>query len=418
MITSNDPDRKTENPFKNISRRDLFRLAKTFGWSTILLSSTSLSGNVSLVRLAQAAELEQKKRTAKKTRVSLTYGTAIFNKDAELVDPVGCSQFLRDIEERTDGEIRVELIDQNRICKQEDCARKAREGIIDLYSATTQNSADVEEYFNVLDFPYLFPSRAAQNYFFYHPDSEKLFREPVRKHHGMRFLFTNCRLRSIIMGLAWREKPAIGSIEELAGLKIRISGSKPGKIALSLLNISPIAIPWIDTLGAIKHGMVDGIEAYDAGVALAMPGAISQVIDLRLFSGNWHTAINEKVFEKLTPDLQNALMESAYQTQVFIQLASEAALVNTVGASNPQTPNTVFGKHGIRFVELPERELKKAEHLCSPEFNPKPWEGWREKLNKMAGNIDIYKEIHAIARQIPSDSLAENVEPRRWWKAL
>jgi hypothetical protein len=149
------------------------------------------------------------------------------------------------------------------------------------------------------------------------------------------------------MGLAWREKPAIGSIEELAGLKIRISG--------------PL---------------------------------------------------------QLTPDLQNALMESAYQTQVFIQLASEAALVNTVGASNPQTPNTVFGKHGIRFVELPEKELKKAEHLCSPEFNPKPWEGWREKLNKMAGNIDIYKEIHAIARQIPSDSLAENVEPRRWWKAL
>ena len=41
--------------------------------------------------------------------------------------------------------------------------------------------------------------------------------------------------------------------------------------------------------------------------------------------------------------------------------------------------------------------------MCSPEFQPKPWEEWRERLNKMSGGQDVYKEIYAIAREIPAN---------------
>ena len=54
--------------------------------------------------------------------------------------------------------------------------------------------------------------------------------------------------------------------------------------------------------------------------------------------------------------------------------------------------------------------------MCSPEFNPEPWAGWRERLNTWSGGQDTYAEIHRIAREIPKDTLAENVEPRRWWR--
>jgi len=404
------------NLFEKITRRDVMRLARTFGYTATLLAAAASGGVLTLSTLARAAESEREKRNAKPARVRLVYGSALLSRDEELINPVGCAHFIRDIEERTDGEIRVDLIDLNEICQQEDCARKAQEGIVDLYSATTQNSVDSAPYFHVLDFPYLFQSRAAQNYFFYHPESERLLREPLRKHHGIRILFTGCHLRSVCLGPAWRVRPSVGGIEELAGLKIRVCNSKLGRIALDLLGITPVPIAWIDTPGAIKHGMVDGLESTETAVASTMPEAVSQVVDLRLFSANWLTAITETVFAKLTQDLQNALMESAYQTQVFVHLASEAALVNTVGASDPPAPQTIFARHGIRFVLLPQSELLKAEHLCAPEFNPKPWEQWREKLNRMAGDIDIYQEIKAVAREIAPDTLAEDVEPRRWWK--
>jgi hypothetical protein len=44
-------------------------------------------------------------------------------------------------------------------------------------------------------------------------------------------------------------------------------------------------------------------------------------------------------------------------------------------------------------------------------------ERWRERLNDWSGGHDTYKEIYDIAREIPKDMPAENVEPRRWWKA-
>jgi hypothetical protein len=84
----------------------------------------------------------------------------------------------------------------------------------------------------------------------------------------------------------------------------------------------------------------------------------------------------------------------------------------------------------IRHEEFPERcqfkcdriawmrgkARQEAEQMCSPEFQPKPWEEWRERINKWAGGIDTYKYIYDVARELPADTLPENVEPRRWWK--
>ncbi len=221
-----------------------------------------------------------------------------------------------------------------------------------------------------------------------------------------------------MMGLKWRDKPNVSSLEELAGARIRVTASKPGRIALELLGLKPMPIPWDETAGALEHGMVDGMETWESAAAAAMPHVISQVIDLRLFSGNGHTAMNASVFDGLPPDLQKAVLESAYHTQMYVQLAGEASLINTVGASDPQKPGTIFAKNQVRFVELTDEELKKAEKMCAPEFSPKPWEKLREHLNAMAGGTDVYQEIHKIAREIPGDTLAENVEQRRWWNSV
>jgi hypothetical protein len=90
--------------------------------------------------------------------------------------------------------------------------------------------------------------------------------------------------------------------------------------------------------------------------------------------------------------------------------------VNTVGASVPQLPGTIFVENGTRYVPFSDEERAKAAQLSAPEFVPQPWEQWRERINGWAGGIDTYSEVHRIAREIPADMLVENVEPRRWWK--
>ncbi len=259
---SQKEDKMTEHKLKEISRRDLLCLAKTFGWTSTLLAAGAMTGLVTLPRIAAATDATRRKRFRKKARFELKFAMPLGKGYPSDADINGIPQFIHDLEERTDGEIRIELIQGFEICNQLDCAKRAKQGIIDLYFSSTQNAANSAPYFNVLDFPYQFPSRAAQYHFLYHPKSERIMREPLLRNHGIRFLFTQCRLRGLIMGLKWRDKPGIRTTEQLAGLKIRVTATKLGKIALSLLKIRPVPVPWNETPNALRFGLVDGAETW------------------------------------------------------------------------------------------------------------------------------------------------------------
>lgn len=403
---------------EHVSRRDLLRIARRYGMTSTMLGAAALVGPITLSRLAEAANSTYEKRFGTEPKHTLKFGASGFNDRNLLIERAGCLEFVRDIEERTDGAIRIEFIGDNQICGQLDCVKKTQQGIVDMFAASTQNTAGGAPFYNVLDYAYMFPTRASEYYFLYHPDSEKLFREPLRQRHKLQFLFSVCQLRGIQLGLKWKDKPDVTKIEDLFGTKNRVTGTQLGRIAMQLLNLNPTPIAWEETLDGLKQGLIDGAETWSSAVAYAnMSPVVSQVVDLRFFSGFEHTAMSLEAFDKLGSDLQDDVMESAYFTQALIQGAHEASLVNTVGHSVPTLPNTIFAQNGTRFVPLSDEERQKAAELCAPEYVPEPWEEWRERINGWAGGQDTYTEIHRIAREIPADTLVENVEPRRWWRA-
>jgi TRAP-type C4-dicarboxylate transport system substrate-binding protein len=403
---------------KHVSRRDLLRLTKQYGISSTLLAAGSMTGLITTARLAEAANSTYEKRFKTEPKFTLKFGAAGFNERNLLIERAGCLQFAADLEERTDGAIRIEFIGSNQICGQLNCVKKTQQGIVDIFAASTQNSAGGAPYLNVLDYAYMFPSRAAQYYFLYHPGSEKVLREPLRQRHNLEFLFSHAELRGIQLGLKWKDKPLVTKVGELAGTKNRVTGTQLGRIAMELMNLNPTPIAWEETLDGLKQGLIDGAETWASAVAYAnMSPVVSQVVNLEFFCGTEHTAMSTKVFDKLGSGLQDAVRESAYLTQVHVQAANEAALVKTVGFSDPQMPGTIFDKNGTRVSMLTDEARREAEEMCSPEFQPAAWEQWRERLNGWAGGMDTYKFIYDIAREIPKDTLPENVEPRRWWKA-
>ena len=401
-----------------ISRRDLFKLAGAYGWTSTMLAAGAFGGTMTLASLAQAANSTYEKRFKKDAKHTLKFGASGFNARNLLIERAGVLQFVQDLEERTDGEIRIEFIGDNQICGQLSCVKKAQQGIVDLYAASTQNSAGGAPYLNVLDYAYMFPSRASQYHFLYSPESQRILRDPFEKRHGLKFLFSHCELRGIQLGLSWKDKPTVTKIEELFGTKNRVTGTQLGRIAMQLLKLNPVPVAWEETLDGLKQGLIDGAETWASAVAYAnMSPVVSQSVDLKFFCGTEHTAMSAKVFDKLDGALQDAVLESAYLSQVHVQAANEAALVKTVGFSDPVMPGTLFDKHNVRPAFLADDQIKMAEEMCSPEFNPEPWAQWRDRLGKWSGGIDTYKEIHRVAREIPADTLPENVEPRRWWKA-
>lgn len=409
---------KVSNALGVISRRDLFRLTGQFGISSTLMAAGGLGGAISLSSLAQAAESTYEKRFAKPAKYNLKFGASGFNARNLLIERAGCLEFARDLEERTEGEIRIEFIGDNQICGQLNCVEKTQLGIVDIYAASTQNSAGGAPYLNVLDYAFMFPGRASQYYFLYSPESQRILRDPLEKRHGLKFLFSHCELRGIQLGLKYEKEPTVTRLEELFGTKNRVTGTQLGRIAMQLLNLNPVPIAWEETLDGLKQGLIDGAETWASAVAYAnMSPVVSQSVDLKFFCGTEHTSMSAKVFDSMDAHLQDAIMESAYLAQVHVQAANEAALVKTVGFSDPQLPDTLFVENNVRPAFLPEDQIKMAEEMCSPEFNPEPWAAWRERLNNWAGGIDTYTDIHRVAREVPADMKPENVEPRRWWRS-
>ena len=406
--------RKTDG----ISRRDFVRLTKRFGVSSVLMAGAGIASPMTFSSLAHAAESTYTKRFSKSAKHTFKFGAAGFSANSEKILVTGGLHFARDLEERTDGEIRIEYIGQNQLCGELDCVKKTQQGIVDIFTASTQNSAGGAPYLNVLDYAYMFPSRAAQYHFLYHPKSQQILRDPLRSRHGIHMLFSHCELRGLMLGRSWADKPQITSVTELKGSKNRVTGTQLGRIAMQLLGLNPTPIAWSETLDGLKQGLIDGAETWVSAAAYAnMAPVMGQAIDLRMFCGTEATSMSAATFDGLSGELQDAVMDSAYQTQVYVQAAQEAALVKTVGASNPQLPGTILEKNKVPYVELTPEALREAEEMSSPEFNPEPWAQWRERLNGWSGGLDTYKEIYDIAREIPQNMKPENVEPRRWWQS-
>ena len=400
-----------------ISRRDLFKVAGQYGMSSTLMAAGTFGGAMSLANLASAAESTYERRFSKPAKYTLKHGAAGFNARNLLIERAGALEFSRDLEARTDGEIRIEFIGDNQICGQTSCVEKTQQGIVDIYSASTQNSAGGAPYLNVLDYAYMFRNRADQYHFLYSPASMRLLREPYEKRHGLKFLFSHAELRGLQMGLNFEDKPTVTSIDELAGTKNRVTGTQLGRIAMEALNLNPVPVAWEETLDGLKQGLIDGAETWASAVAYAnMAPVVSQSVHLNFFCGTEHTAMSASVYDGLEGYLQDAVMESSYWAQTHVQAANEVALINTVGQSDPQLPNTIFAQNNVRNAFLSAAEIKKAEEMCSPEYQPALWEEWRERLNGWSGGLDTYQEIYDEVRTIDGNTLPENVEPRRWWK--
>lgn len=408
---------KINDRIGGVSRRDFFKVAGTYGLSSTLLAASAFGGAMTAGNLASAAESTYTRRFSKEAKFTLKFGAAGFNPQNLLIERAGALEFARDIESRTDGEIRVEFIGNNQICGQTSCVEKTQQGITDIYAASTQNSAGGAPYLNVLDYAYMFRNRADQYHFLYSPKSQALLRDPYEKNHGLKFLFSHAELRGIQLGMAWDDKPTVTSVEQLFGTKNRVTGTQLGRIAMKALNLNPVPVAWEETLDGLKQGLIDGAETWASAVAYAnMSPVVSQSVHLNFFCGTEHTAMSASVFDSLGGELQDAVMESAYWAQTHVQAANEAALVKTVGMSDPMLPNTIFAKNNVRNAFLSKAELRKAEEMCSPEFQPQLWEEWRERINGWQGGADTYQEIYDEVRTISEDTLPENVEPRRWWK--
>ena len=403
-----------DDKLSGVSRRDFMRISKQYGLTATYAGVATMGGVFSSEALAKSVNTQYDKQLAKPAKHTIKLGTVVGKKHDRIIR-FGYWEFASDLEVRTDGEVRVDVLAANAICAEQVCVQKAMQGVIDIASSSTQNASSVAPWLNAIDFPYMFQSNGQLYHFFMSPKSDKFYRKVYREKNRMEILWVLCEMRQLYMGLKWKDKPAITEIGHLAGTKNRVTNTQLGRIAMQLMKLNPVPVAWVETLDALKNGLIDGMETWTtATTAFNMAPVVSQYVGIKFIPGTGHVAINTRSLDKLGDRLKADVMESGYQAQRACMYSNEAGLALVSGEVPNPGPETIFGKTGTRMNFFSDEALKECEDIADasrPEYNR-----WHEKLNKMCG-FSLYDEFKPVAREYDKDALAINVEPRRWWKS-
>jgi TRAP-type C4-dicarboxylate transport system substrate-binding protein len=397
-----------------VSRRDFMRISRQYGLAATYAAVAGMGGIFSADALAQTVNTVYEKKFAKPAKHVLKFGT-IYRWEHTKIQRGGVWEFAQDLEERTDGEIRVEILGSNSVCAEPVCIQKTLQGVLDIGGASTQNASGIVPWLNALDFPYMFQSNGQIYHFLFHPASEKLFRKVYREKYKLETLWIMCEMRHLFMGLKWKDKPPITSVTQIAGTKNRVTNTQLGRIAMQLMQLNPVPVAWVETLDAMKSGLIDGMETWPtATTAFNITPVTSQMVGLNFIPGTEHHAIRTQTLDKLGDRLRDAVMESAFQAQARVMYNNEAALLSVSGWMPNPPPDTIFGKYGVKMNFFSDEAFKEAEEMANatrPEYAT-----WHEKLNGIAG-FSVYDEMLPVVREYPREKLAIDVEPRRWWKS-
>lgn len=397
---------------KNLGRRDFLQLCAAFGTTAVfggLLAAAATAGEKELKQqIAITADAEKKKEAeAKHTMILSLDGVANRWPEGVIATStmwvVGAWRLKENIEKQSKGEIYVKIVEGGALGGQVKAARKVQQGIIQACTASTQNMAAFAPVWNVTDIPYAIGP--VENYWklLYSKEINDTLRAKSMEQGVMNLAtFPQTRWLELKMGLP----EDVRVPEKLKGLKIRVTGSKFEQAIFDILPSSPTPIAWGEVYTAMKEGAIDGIHVGPASVADAgIHEVVGQLVNTEFMYNADTFWLNTKWFKKLSPAMQEAVLEASYQTQLFIEGIYEPLHSLQAGLRPNSPPDSIWRKVGTKQVILTDDERAAWRDFLSYENNKDRFGPMVEKFGK--------KEFEAVQRVANSG----DTEKGRWWKA-
>ncbi|MGL5122787.1 MAG: TRAP transporter substrate-binding protein [Fusobacteriaceae bacterium] len=167
---------------------------------------------------------------------------------------MGDKEFARLVEEKSNGELKVEVYHGGQLGSEETTIEQVQFGAIDLVRTSLTPLAKYNDKFNVLMLPYLYLST---EHMFKVLDSE------------IGDDFKKLLLKNNMIGISWFDSGArnfyntkreIKKVEDLKGMKIRVQDNKLMMDLIVALGASPTPMAFGEVYGALQTGVIDGAE--------------------------------------------------------------------------------------------------------------------------------------------------------------
>jgi TRAP-type C4-dicarboxylate transport system substrate-binding protein len=237
----------------------------------------------------------------------------------------GLKAFKKYVEEKTNGDIEIRIFLNDSLGNAQTSLENLMTGTLDLYSgALSYYTKLAPEELGMLTFLYFFKDREHFRNYLRSPIFKRAQDKMLKL--GIRFISTEFAGDRGPYRVFLCRKP-IMKPDDLQGVKLRVWPNDIVRRFWAHMGTTPIVLDWGDVYLSLKQGMIDAVTAPLTAVHFARLTEVAPyVTELKQFHQTWPISISEKVWQTLTKEQQQILVDGAnVGTKVLAQVVQERA---------------------------------------------------------------------------------------------
>ncbi|MCW2307348.1 TRAP transporter substrate-binding protein [Rhodobium gokarnense] len=315
-----------------------------------LIASAALVGAVSASSPAKAADA-----------VTLKF-SAVFPAGGQQGD--GAVQLGKYLEEYSDGKIAFQFFPSSQLGNKIQSLEGLRNGSIEMTEAAATDLGNFSELWSIFALPFLFNDGADAIRVVSDPRVAKILNEDAEANGFKIIAWWNMGERSII-----NSKRPVNSPEDLSGIKIRVMQSPMLAKAITAMGATGVPMAWGEVYTAVQQGVIDGLENSPPVIAVNKFYEVADYYSLtQQFIIPDPQMISTKVFDSLSPELQDAVMKAGEASQKDFNAKWEKAVASDI---------QLLKDKGVQVNEVDKAAFRKAvqplvdEYLASADAKTK-----------------------------------------------
>ena len=265
-------------------------------------------------------------------------------------------QFAADVDKLSGGELKITIHPAQSLFKHPEIPRAVRTGQVEMGETIMSNLANQSPVFQVDSIPFLVTNYADARKLW---QGQRPFVEAYMKEQGMRFIYA-----VPWPGQGFFTKKEINTMADMAGVKFRTYNSTTEKMA-TLMKAVPTTVEAVEIPQAFSAGIVDAMVTSAATGARTEAWTFSTYYyDTQAWMPKNMVYVNEAAFRRLSPKVQQAIIEAGKTAETRGWKMSEEVFTETTAAIKAKmqyrAPNAALTKELAKIGDLMSVDWAKA----------------------------------------------------------
>jgi tripartite ATP-independent transporter DctP family solute receptor len=259
-------------------------------------------------------------------------------------ETLGLKKFAELVDQKTAGRLKVEIFPAGQLGAEVPQLENLMMGTQEMFANVADWNENIVKEWGIIGMPFAFDNLDHVRKFQKSQDYEQL-KKMLFDQKGVRILADNWyRLPKALL-----VKKPVRSPKDLAGMKLRMPHIKTYVETWGAMGAKTIVVPWAEAFIALKTGVADGMDSPLGSIyGQKFHQAAPYIVLTNHLVAPFNLLVNEKSFQKLSPELRKGLADSGLEAGDHYTLLVEDRF---------KTDKEKMVKEGATFIEVDPSEF-------------------------------------------------------------